>query len=344
MKDSIIVHGQDFLTAVPLALADRAIVGKNLLNIFISPAEFPQTRLQAFAALFEKFCFRKLWFHFDTSSPTSRDGAIVLSYDRDVSDPTPPTGVDGLREYLAHSDARTCATWEDCTVRCTLDDTFSSYYTNQASSGGDERLAYQGQFYIALSAGNSTLTADSTLGNVWFEYELELFEPQMDDLSIGCRISTDTAITNPSVVAKAAWNQLASKVVLGVPGKVSKITDSSGNTGFYLPTGWWKVVQSFLADDPATQTHALSNWLIPTVIARDSSKQSLTAINNIYSTPIENTTASPFNGMTQRADKIYSPIGGMDVFGSFSLGSNSYTNDPNQYTFLDIASMSKDEL
>ena len=136
-----------------------------------------------FAQLYDKFRFKKLTFKYVPYQGTVVPGSIVLAYDRDISDATPPANDVGVRQYMAMMDAVAGPIWQPLSMTCPLSHPEEGLFTN-AVPGGDDRLAYQGQVYVALLEPPPAGVV--LAGDLFVEYDLELFEPQLEtNVSVG---------------------------------------------------------------------------------------------------------------------------------------------------------------
>jgi hypothetical protein len=173
-ENSIVVRGTEFLTAVFNGPAPAA--GQAFINIPVSPAEFSGTRLELFARMYEKYLFTKMSFEYVPSVAYDKAGSIILAYDRDPSDATPPAGDPGIRTYTAWANTRITDVKQRAECVCPLLQPDTGYYVNDAP-GGDERLSYQGQFYVATCI---PAEVNSVLGVLLFHYECHMWVPNLE--------------------------------------------------------------------------------------------------------------------------------------------------------------------
>jgi len=175
-RGSIRVKGQDWLGRITASASE--VPGYVYLEIYINPLEIAGTRLSLFAQLYDKFRFGLLKFHFVPAGSTQTRGTVLLAYDRDISDVTPPPNDTGVRQFMAMMDAVSSPIWAPCTAVCPLSHPEEGLWCNPVS-GGDDRLSYQGQLYVACLEPSS-LTAGQSLGDLFMEYDVEFFDPQLD--------------------------------------------------------------------------------------------------------------------------------------------------------------------
>jgi hypothetical protein len=274
--DSIIIRGQDFLA---FANGINAVVpsGTILANILISPYFLGGTRLSAYANLYEKFRFRKLRFLWTSASPTSTSGSAVLSYDRDVSDATPPANAVGLQQLLGSEGAKVFPVWDSCGIECDLDYPEDGFFTNLAP-GSDERLVYQGQLYLSAFAALSSIPTTQSYGSLWYQYEIEFFVPQLENQVVQGSATNTPSSTPSQTDAWAAFTNSPS-------GKILTQVLQNGKTGMKLPPGVYELIQSAVS---ATATGGLQ-YSTPFLqgLSTSPNGQTPSQVNNLesFSTP-----------------------------------------------------------
>lgn len=180
-RGSIRVHGQDWIGRLPVGGAPAP--GSVLGEFYINPLDYPGTRLALFAQLYDKFRFLVLKFKFVPYTGTAVPGSVIIAYDRDISDATPPANDAGVRQFLAMQDAVSGPIWMPLEATCPLSHPEEGLFTNPVP-GGDDRLAYQGQVYVALL--EPPAAGISLAGDLFVEYDIELFDPQLEtNVSVG---------------------------------------------------------------------------------------------------------------------------------------------------------------
>lgn len=196
VRGSIRVRGQDWLGRILASASETP--GYVYLEIYINPLEIAGTRLSLFAQLYDKFRFGLLKFHFVPAGSTQTRGTIILAYDRDISDATPPANDGGVRQFISMMDAVSSPIWAPVTAVCPLSHPEEGLWCNPVA-GGDDRLAYQGQLYVACMEPSS-LTPGQSLGDLFMEYDVEFFEPQLDTTIPFARVSVNgtTGYLGPS--------------------------------------------------------------------------------------------------------------------------------------------------
>lgn len=300
---SLRVVGQDYLGTVNSPAVCPP--GTMLANYLINPltALFKSTRVQAFGRLYEKYCFRSIKFHFESALASSTNGQVILAYDRDVADPTPPASDAGIHSYLGMAGSKTTAIWRPETIVCPLTDTQTFYYTNYTGVG-DLRLTHQGQFYMAAMTNVPVSTA---IGSLWIEYDLELYDPQIeDDFQETAASQAGNTVLNNTV--KTAWNNLVGVATNVQNGQtIFGPGDGAGDLGFKLPGGIYQLLQS------GAGANAASGFLAPTFVPNVTGQ-------NMILTLLENLSVAAASASSNmfRLDQLEIPTGGGWIFGNTS--------------------------
>lgn len=237
---SISITGHEYLSAIS---ETSGTIGKNILTFYLNPLSFVNTRLEKYGQLYEKFVFRRFVLHYTSAQPTTATGQYILAFDRDFADSTPAASDDGIRQYFAMSGSKIANVYQSTSFSCPLEDPQDFYYTN--STGYEGRVVYQGQVYMAVVTG-TTFT-----GSMWIEYDLDLFDPMVDQVSLS-RLALHN--TPYSITDTGAWISFLQQESLGpfflrsknesvemrdvlTGGFVPGI--SSGERGVILPPGRW---------------------------------------------------------------------------------------------------------
>lgn len=202
---SLRVRGQDFLVTLRTPSGSSVAPGDNLATLAINPLDsaFQSTRVQAYARLFEKYLIHNMVFHYQPAVATSVNGQIVLAYDRDPSDDVPPANIAGIHQYLAMMGAKTTQLWTPSSVSCPLSDLQDFYYCN--SNDNEPRLTHQGQFFVANVTG---CPVDTDIGNIWIEYDITFFDPQLEPSIAECLVGgVDAEVVTPDE-GTIAWQAI----------------------------------------------------------------------------------------------------------------------------------------
>jgi len=177
LRDAIRVQGQEYLGPVQVLPGEEP--GSVYMEIYLSPGEFAGTRLSLYARLYEKFLFEEMDFDYLPAVGSEVPGQIVIAHDRDILDATPPSSQQGVRQFLAMEDARAGSCWKPITARCPLRSEEDGFFCNPVV-GSDDRLAYQGQVYVACVVP-SNLASGSTLGTLLLRYSCVFLIPQLEN-------------------------------------------------------------------------------------------------------------------------------------------------------------------
>ena len=236
--DGGVAEGREFLAMITAdGLTD---VGVCLEEFYINPAEFSGTRLALKAQEFQKFKFRELDFEFVPALGSEERGSLVFSYDRDISNPTPPPTEAGLRQFLAFQDAKYGNVWTAHQVKCPLQDAKKQdLLFCQPAIGGDDRLSYQGQFYVSVMAPNS-LTDGDTIGSIIVKYKCEFSSPALLEELDG--VQAGSAATVPAATSEDFYEvvSVTPDTSLGDPSLLPK-NFGDGTFGLLLREGLYRL-------------------------------------------------------------------------------------------------------
>lgn len=245
-RDAIRIRGCDYLGPVSSGALDLA--GTCVSNIFIAPSEFGNTRLNRFSQLYEKYLFNRLQFHYQPGVPTTQKGSLIMAYDRDVDDATPPTNLDGVRQYLSFEGSKSSSVWEEFSIDCRLEaretPLWNANFQGATTTTADDRLTYQGQLYVAEMMPTGLA---GQLGDLWVEYDCTLFVPALESISLTA--SLGNIGTTQSTLADALF-----PFVTGQPGQSTTGNTSPGliprlipgipNSGIQVAEGVYRLVNA----------------------------------------------------------------------------------------------------
>jgi len=254
--------------------------------------------------MFEKYLFTNLRVCVDSGAGSSVNGEYLIAYDKDPSDPTPPTGDAGLREFFGMEGTQPFQAGVSGEVSFPLSDPQDFYYTDPGYYGiSDERLYTQGQIYIAVGSQAWSSTVNVTL---YLEYEILFFDPQLGALTNEAKFASNSY--SPSNTPGQAWPVVsipdAARATVGEG--VQHILDSTSTyRGFRLDPGTYFVEQ--LIKNVANAQTINS----PFLTALDPSRQG-TLIDSV----IDNIPATVAGSHVIRTSKLTVPIGGATLFGS----------------------------
>jgi hypothetical protein len=319
LKESLRIKGCDFLTSIDVGASTP--VGQNIVTLPITSAgAFSGTRLERFFKLYEKFCFQMLRFIYIPSVPTSTSGQIMLSYDTDPSDPTPPVGTHGVQQYAGMMGSKSSSVWQENHIDCPLSDTQKFYYTNEAiATVNDERLFAQGQVYV--SAVTALSSANTSIGSLWCEWVVDLFDPQLEDddiESLRSFAAPGAAIPDDSAGTAAGWTNVLGAISGSTAAKWQVF---NGTNGILLPAGDWIIEQVINAASAAATISTLTAIDVKTNLTN----LTVTAIQGYAAIILGNA----FNQQYLRA-----PTGGTHVWGNVASAAGITAT---QYTVRVIA-------
>jgi len=263
-RGSVRIQGQDWLCRVTQSSTDAS--GTVFENVFINPLELSGTRLALFAQLYDKFRFNNLRFHFVPCASTTVRGSIGLSYDRDISDVTPPPNDMGVRQFLSMMDAVSGPLWNPLTANCPLSHPEEGLFTNP-SVGGDERLSYQGQLYVWCLEPAQNTGEPYSLGDVFVEYDIEMWDPQLDTQVVVARSTAgggafSTGVGNNDALRQYATGGATSIQQYGITNLLPKL-DSNLRAYIDAAQGVYRISQNIFHSSGTGQV-SVSN---PTCIA-----------------------------------------------------------------------------
>lgn len=128
--------------------------------------------LATIAGNFEKYRFRRLRFCYETESPTSQAGSVVLAIDYDALDAAPGS----KQAALSYKSSVRSPPWQECCLECDLgrDGQRDLLYTRPGAvpSGADQKMYDLGQLHVGVQ------NSSGATGELWVEYDVELHTPQ----------------------------------------------------------------------------------------------------------------------------------------------------------------------
>lgn len=312
-KADCCVSGRDYIGQMSFPVSGTAPAGTTIFNMGVSPSalQLQETRLGLFGRMFEKFKFKKLAFHLTVQTPTSNQGSYIMAYDHDASDTTPPVSENGIRSLMAYQDSVSNVCWQNSTLKCTVqNDPQDFFYTNYLDE--EERVAFQGQIYLTILTGYNV----ASFGSLWMEYEVDLFQPQLE-LDNGAELKHQI-LTTPTISStiNAAWNNLVPGTLVQNSPFVGLFADSNGNIAArFLKAGTY-VVEQLLKG----QGSAVANGLNPSTFVPNTPGENavITLLDSITSP------AAALAGVV-RKEKIIVPEHGGRLYGNLTF-TDSYAN------------------
>jgi hypothetical protein len=144
-------------------------------------ATFPW--LANLAANFEKYRFKKLRFFYKSSVSTVAQGSVMLAIDLDALDAPPASKAVMLQmQTVVRSNV-----WQECSS--TLPESVGELFTRSGAvpAGADAKTYDCGQLIVGTVG-----TTAGMIGEVWFEYDVELHTPQVTQASVQSLAIRDT--------------------------------------------------------------------------------------------------------------------------------------------------------
>lgn len=164
----------------------------NLSRYPINPAlnsSFPW--LSSIAERYESYVFEKLNYIYEPICSTATPGSVMLGVDYDAADASAANKV----SLLSYASTVRSAPWEPVRFSAAQSDLKKfgiQRYTRVGNNTGDIKTYDVGAFQIATQSTPATAT---TLGELYVEYEVKLYTPQLNNSIAASRSSQKTKIT-----------------------------------------------------------------------------------------------------------------------------------------------------
>jgi len=159
-----IVHHREYITDISSSVL-FSVVSQYSINPGIS-LSFPW--LSQVAQRFEKYRFKKLRYTYETISPTTSLGSIMLIPDFDAEDPAPTT----KSQALAYKSSVRSQLWERIALDVKKEDlsALPQYYIRAGPVANTDIKTYDvGNLFVCCSGASSAIT----IGELWVEYDIE---------------------------------------------------------------------------------------------------------------------------------------------------------------------------
>lgn len=172
------IRGTDFFQAVTSGAAN--VAGDVLISAVVNPALLGVSRLATMSNLYERYKFRSLKFRYDPIANATVSGQLIGYVDYDTQDdPTGIVGVQNLQRAAAHYGEKPVQVWQGSEKPVFWEvkdvDPLTDLYVD--ADGTDPRWTNQGRF-VLLAA--SALPAATALGNIYLDYDIEFYIPQLE--------------------------------------------------------------------------------------------------------------------------------------------------------------------
>jgi hypothetical protein len=129
------------------------------------------------AGAFESYRFNMLRIHFVTGLGTDNDGSIALVPDYDASD---DNSTQDKKKLFSYADTVRGPVWKNITLNCRLQNLRKRktlYVRDSNLSQNKDIKLYDALSYILVASG---FTAEKYLGEIWVEYDITFFTPQLE--------------------------------------------------------------------------------------------------------------------------------------------------------------------
>lgn len=151
--------------------------------------------LNTICVAYESYRFKKLSFIFESTSPTTIAGAVILAVDFDPSDAAPTTKT----QIMAYQNSVRGPAWESFRYTCDKDDLnkFNQKMLRfgALASGQDVLLFDVGNLFVATTGQANA----NPIGELHVDYEVELITPQLDLTAYALATAAKvTSVGNPT--------------------------------------------------------------------------------------------------------------------------------------------------
>lgn len=200
-----ILKGSEFLGSISSG-EESPQEGDLLAQILINPSVFLTTRLEQFSHLYQRYRFTKAVIRYQADANSTQSGSIIGFMDYDVDNLITSDDPLNVKKAAAHFAQEPSKIWQSQEFFLGVVDKFSTLFIN-TQSGTENRLVYQGVFYLFAV---TELPPNSALGSFYFDYEVELSIPALENVPgdfalalsvVGTAAPTNTDPLGPAVDA-----------------------------------------------------------------------------------------------------------------------------------------------
>lgn len=248
------VSGHEFLSSVTGATTQTT--GTSLYTVLLSPSNLGVGRLAAFSRLYEKFRFRKFIVTYIPIAAATVAGQVMGYFDTDPAETVySATPLAAFQRGVAHFGAQSTNVWERKSFSLQDDDPTRLLFCNETEAGS-ERLAKQARFTLLSSSAQSA----TALGNLFVEYEVDFYGPQIDASPIA-----GSAILVTSGAGQSDEAPLGTVPIISPASNIASATVTSDSitvpAGHYIAYAWLNGtgVTQVAFDFPAGPTLYASN-------------------------------------------------------------------------------------
>lgn len=167
--DSVVMRRREFIRDIVGPGNSGYQIRSEIYNPGLEPL-FPW--LSSIAQNYEQYEVLQTRFSFETTSPTTTPGSVILAFDYDSYDTAP---VDKA-ELMQISDNIRTAPWSRCDLNLRPADLKNrgKLFTREGYANGDLKTYDLGRLMVALQG----VDTEATIGELWIEYTIRLWKPQ----------------------------------------------------------------------------------------------------------------------------------------------------------------------
>jgi len=220
-----VLAGTEYLSSISTPATGGANAGDILYSFMVNPTAMTKTRIAQFSPMYQRYRFRKLNFILSPAASALTNGQMIGYCDYDVDNPLPGDSPDNVNVAAAHMGQRVTKLWEAVVFPMGITDDFTTLFTSLGSE--EARLIYQAIFNLICS---SPIAADVTIGNLYVDYEIEFYIPQLTISTIDSAIQVLQIVSSGGTPTTA--DPMSSAVSPGVTQlPVNNLTYSFDTTG-----------------------------------------------------------------------------------------------------------------
>jgi hypothetical protein len=189
--------------------------------------------LSRIANNYESYVFRSLKYLYEPQCSTATAGTIMLAVDFNARDPAPVTKT----QVMAYEGAIRSPAWSSCSYDSPAADLHKrkTYYTRRGTVTSGAQLDYDtGNFFLCVMG---QAVAGSALGELYVEYTVDLFTPQINDVGAGLAAYRTWSGTSNAAPFVAAGGTLATSTTHA--GTTSSVTTVKFNQEFTGLVSCW---------------------------------------------------------------------------------------------------------
>lgn len=215
-------------------------------NILMGMTAFQGTRLGVMANTWEKFKFLKLRVRVISSAPSSTAGNMILAWDADPTDATPPNTAGGMQTLTTMAAAEVFPIWSgiefDVPITTDRETGFFTNFNNSTSTPADPRLYQQGQLYLATMAppaSNIQLSMEiSGIVRFWTRALEAPASPTEVINSAPATLSNSATFNNGNVLSPLLNGTASQSTLANGLNLTATVLNAFGNSAFPTTTGF----------------------------------------------------------------------------------------------------------